>query len=80
LQHNWYKMQDYAQNDQLSYVSRDWGGGFYKVTFQYLPKKEDIAAALNFHLTRREKQDVADAINNPLNMAAFERVKAVLGR
>jgi len=74
LQYNWYKMQEYNQNDMLSLSQHALGQKIYKFTFQYSPKKEDARAALNFHLTKREKQDIAEALESVNNQAAFQQL------
>lgn len=71
LQFNWYKMQEYNQNDMLSLTQQAMGKYVYKFTFQYSPKQEDARAALNFHLSKREKQDIAWALNSENNRIAF---------
>jgi len=71
LQYNWYKMQEYNQNDMLSLSQLAMGKQIFKFTFQYSPKKEDARAALNFHLTKSEKQDIAEALESQNNQQAF---------
>lgn len=71
LQYNWYKMQQYNQFDNLSYTAAMMGGKLQRVSFQYLPEKEDMKAALNFHLTQREKQDIRNALGNTYNRESF---------
>ena len=73
LQYNWYKMQEYNQNDLLSLSQTIMGDSLYKISFQYVPKKEDAGAALNFHLTKREKQNIASALDSENNTQAFEQ-------
>jgi hypothetical protein len=75
LQYNWYKMQEYNQDDLLSLTQDILGPSFNKITFQYIPKNEDEGAALNFHLTRQEKLDIAGALNSPVNQPAFKRAQ-----
>lgn len=72
LQYNWYKMQEYNQNDLLSFVETSYGKDFRRLVFQYSPKKEDAGAALNFHLTNREKLLIKEAIGNNENTNSFE--------
>lgn len=72
LQYNWYKMQQYNQVDQLSFTAGELGTQFQKLTFQYIPEKEDDRAALNFHLTRREREDIINTLNNEVNGKAFQ--------
>ena len=78
LQYNWYKMQEYNQSDMLSVMEDVIGPGFYKTVFQYEPKKANEGAALNFHLTRQEKLDIANALGLTVNEAAFEKVTSLL--
>ena len=73
LQYNWYKMQEYNQNDLLSLSQSIMGENLYKISFQYVPKKEDVGAALNFHLTKREKYNIAMALDNDNNAQAFRQ-------
>ncbi|MBC7827553.1 MAG: patatin-like phospholipase family protein [Chitinophagaceae bacterium] len=73
LQYNWYKMQEYNQNDLLSMSQTIMGEKLYKISFQYVPKKEDAGAALNFHLTKREKYNIATALDNENNTQAFRQ-------
>lgn len=77
LQNNWYKMQDYAQHDQLDYLSKTYGPNFYRIPFQYVPASKDAAASLSFHLTAAEKRDIANALSNPINQASFQRLKQI---
>lgn len=72
LQNNWYKMQFYNQNDLLSLSQSLLKGHLYKMTFQYIPKQEDAGAALNFHLTKREKHNIAESLYNEGNQKAFD--------
>lgn len=74
LQYNWYKMQEYNQNDLLSVMEGYMGNNFYKMTFQYEPKSANEGAALNFHLSRQEKIDLANAVNSPLNQQIYKSV------
>jgi hypothetical protein len=54
------------------------GNNFYKMTFQYEPKTVSEGAALNFHLSRQEKLDLANAVNNQLNQQIFKNVNDLL--
>ena len=78
LQHNWYKMMEYFQNDMLSYYTQHTGHNFFKVTFQYATDKEENKAALNFHLSQREKNDIASSIRSSYNAQSFQRVLQLL--
>jgi hypothetical protein len=75
LQYNWYKMQEYTQNDLLNFTQHDFGNRFQQIVFQYVPRKEDAGAALNFHLTQREVRNIREAIHSEFNAESFERFK-----
>jgi hypothetical protein len=78
LQYNWYKMQEYNQDNMVSLTQQLAGTKFYKLTFEYLPKTEDEKAALNFHLTQREKVDIQSALSNGINAAAYLNFTSLL--
>jgi hypothetical protein len=44
----------------------------------YVPETEEKGAALNFHLTAREKRDVKESFNNQYNQASLKRIKELL--
>lgn len=74
LQHNWFKMMEYSQNDLLSYYSNNPRRQLQKVLFQYSASKEENKAALNFHLSQRERNDIINSIYTPRNQDAFAEV------
>lgn len=73
LEYNWYKMQEYSQNDLMGLAQSMLGNYFKNVTFVYVPEKNEARAALNFHLTKSEKKDIASALGSPGNQQAFEK-------
>jgi hypothetical protein len=74
LQNNWYKIMEYGQNDMVSYFTSNSGLPVHKVVFQYASNKEENKAALNFHLTQREKQDIATSLGSKNNSESFTKV------
>ncbi len=78
LQHNWYKFQDYTQTDQYSYLKDSTTNNIHRITFTYLPGNEDMSAALNFHLTAAEKQDVIASFNTLPNQAMLQKLLKLL--
>jgi hypothetical protein len=78
LQHNWYKMMEYDQNNQLSYYSENKEHSIYKINFQYASSHEEGKAALNFHLTERERKDILQSVNSSFNRKSFERYQKLL--
>jgi hypothetical protein len=78
LQYNWYKFQDYSQDDQAAYAAKFLDSNFHRITFQYVPEIEEKGVALNFHLTAREKREVMASLKRENNLKAFEEVKQLL--
>jgi hypothetical protein len=74
LQHNWYKLQDYNETNQYNYLQQQLDTTLRRITFMYVPEQEEKSAALNFHLTAREKQDVRASFNNTFNQAALQQL------
>jgi hypothetical protein len=79
LQHNWFKMMEYFQNDMLSYYANNPGRkNIRKILFEYAADSEENKATLNFHLSKREKNDVMNSIKSPSNEKSFQLVTAIL--
>jgi hypothetical protein len=74
LQHNWFKLQDYFQTDQFNYYRQHNDSLIRRITVMYMPEKIEKGAALNFHLTAREKRDVMQSLHSPGNQAALKQV------
>jgi hypothetical protein len=75
LQHNWYKMMEYDQNNLLTYYAENKRHLIHKVNFQYASAHEEGKAALNFHLTQRERKDIISSVNSEFNQKSFTRLK-----
>ncbi|BAV09850.1 hypothetical protein FLA_5903 [Filimonas lacunae] len=78
LQNNWFRLQEYYQNDQLEYMYNSFGDHFYRLCFQYVPGNKDAHASLSFHLNAGEKLDIAETLNNPTNSKVFELFSQLL--
>lgn len=78
LQHNWYKLQDYGETDQYSYLQNAFDSSLYRINFVYVPKVVDKGAALNFHLTAREKRDVKESFSNAFNQTSLQKLKELV--
>jgi len=72
-------MMEYFQNDMLSYYSEHPGRTVHKILFQYASDKEANKAALNFHLSQRERKDIVTSVNSSANAYSFERLGKLLG-
>jgi hypothetical protein len=75
IHNNWMKIQDYYQEEQVSYAESQFDFTFRKCIFSYVPTKRNQAAVLNFHLTAKEKNDIVAALNSKVNKKAFKAVK-----
>lgn len=73
LQNNWYKMMDYFQSDMENYFISNSGYPIHKITFQYIPNKEENKAALSFHLSQREKLDIEASLDSKHNRENFKK-------
>ncbi len=80
LQHNWFKMMEFFQNDMLDYYITNSSSPVYKITFQYAADNEQNKAALNFHLTRREEKDIMASIHSVTNRKSFQQVLTLFDR
>ncbi|MCW3111510.1 MAG: hypothetical protein JWQ09_6016 [Segetibacter sp.] len=80
LQHNWHNFQDYTQSDQYSYLSDSTKFNLHRLTFIYVPKKEERSATLNFHLTAAEKNDVIASFNTDYNQQVLQKLLGLLGK
>lgn len=78
LQHNWFKMMEYFQNDMLNYYISRSGSPVYKIAYQYATDKEENKAALNFHLTKREAKDILSSIKSTANQKSFKKTLQLL--
>lgn len=78
LQHNWYKLQDFSETNQYSYLNKIFDSGLHRISFMYVPEAEEKGAALNFHLTAREKRDVMASFNNRYNQQEMKKVVELL--
>jgi hypothetical protein len=80
LQHNWFKTMEYFQNDLLSYYTQHAAHKINKITFQYATEKQEDKAALNFHLTQREKKNIMSSPDFLFNKENFEKVVNLLNK
>ncbi|MDP4283090.1 MAG: hypothetical protein Q8891_01600 [Bacteroidota bacterium] len=78
LQTNWFRLQDYFQDDEMTYAQSFLDNNIHRVAFMYIPEKEESGASLNFHLTAREKREVNSSLRRQNNIEAFEQIKRIL--
>jgi len=78
IQQKWSGFQTYTQSYLSDYVNVAFPAGkIRKITLQYIPQDKDKSAALNFHLTSREKADLLQSVFNTGNQAAFAELQAL---
>ncbi|WP_301921263.1 hypothetical protein [Ferruginibacter sp.] len=78
LQHNWFRLQDYSQNQDLSYLPEVSKTNVRRLEFIYIPKLVDQGAALNFHLTAAEKADVIASFSAENNQQVLKEFTGLL--
>ena len=78
LQHNWYKLQDYFQTDAYNYLHGQNDSSIIRIPIMYKPENTDKGAALNFHLTGREKRDVKESFNSAINRQSIKTIAELL--
>jgi len=79
LQLNWFRLQDYFQDDEITY-SQNLDSSLHRVAFMYIPEQQEKGATINFHLTASEKKEVIAAAGRKNNVEALAEVKKCLER
>jgi hypothetical protein len=74
IQLNWMKIQDYYHEEFISMANHRFGFPFEKLSFAYLPSNRTRGAALNFHLTTKEKLDIYESLSGNANARLFNRL------
>jgi hypothetical protein len=78
IQNKWEAFQSYGYNYVKDFAPAYVNGKLTFVTLQYIPKEFKKTAALNFHLTQQEKEDLYESINNPYNQFEIQRLLKLL--
>jgi len=79
IQKRWGAFQTYHQSYVEDFMNEDFPPGkFRKITLQYIPANKDKTAALNFHLTSREKADLILSVFNADNQQGFMELAKIL--
>jgi hypothetical protein len=78
LQTNWFVLQDYIQDDEISYAQGFLKVPLKRVAFMYIPEKEQRSASLNFHLTATEKLEVHHSLDRKNNVETFNETMQIL--
>jgi len=72
IQNKWEAFQSYSHGFIKNYAPWFLNGKLRFITLQYVPKESKKVAALNFHLTQKEKRDLYQSINNYGSQAAID--------
>ena len=78
IQNKWEIFQSYYHGYLKDYAPYFLGGKLHYVSFEYVPEEKEKSAALNFHLTQKEKMDIAQSIYYRRNQAALDTLKSLL--
>jgi hypothetical protein len=74
IQLNWMKIQDYYHEEIISMANHRFSFPFEKLSLAYVPSQKIRGAALNFHLTTKEKVDIFESLSSPANTQRFLRL------
>ena len=72
IQNKWEAFQSYSYGFLKDYSPSFLAGKVRYMKLQYVPKQSKKIAALNFHLTQKEKEDLYESINNRENQATID--------
>jgi len=79
IQQKWGAFQTFSQSYMKDFtISCMDTASIHFITLSYIPKKKEHGAALNFHLTAREKQDLLQSVNQEENQKAIQRLLTFL--
>ncbi|OJW96397.1 MAG: hypothetical protein BGO70_01575 [Bacteroidetes bacterium 43-93] len=78
IQNKWESFQSYNHSYLKDFADKYYHGKLHVINMEYIPQKHDRSAALNFHITQREKKDLAASIFNVQNMAAADSIMRLL--
>lgn len=78
IQNKWEVFQSYSLGFVKEYAPGALNGKLRFITLQYVPKESKKVAALNFHLTHNEKEDLYQSIENRENRMAIDTLVHLL--
>jgi hypothetical protein len=78
IQNKWESFQSYYHSYLKDYEPYFLHNKLHFVTLQYVPKESKKVAALNFHLTQKEKEDLYNSIYYPENQAAIDTLQQLI--
>lgn len=78
IQNKWEAFQSYGYTYVKDFAPAYVDNKMKFITLQYIPKEFTRTAALNFHLTQKEKEDIYNSVNHPYNQAEVQKLLKLL--
>lgn len=78
IQNKWEPFQSYTQSATKDYVKEYMGDMVEYITLQYIPEEGKKSAALNFHVTGKEQEDLLNSMYNTQNTREIEKLLKLL--
>lgn len=78
IQNKWEPFQSYSQGYSKDYLKEYFGDKLQYVTLQYIPEEGKKTAALNFHITTKEQEDLLKSIYNTENTKEIDKLVKLL--
>ncbi len=74
IENKWESFQSYYHEYIKDYAPHYMSNKLHYITLQYIPKDKSKMAALNFHLTTREREDILQSMYHPQNKREVSRL------
>lgn len=78
IQNKWEPFQSYGQGYTRDYLKEYLGDQLEYITLQYIPEDGKKVAALNFHVTAKEQDDLLKSIYKKENVAEIQKLMLLL--
>ncbi len=76
---NWTDYHNFHSDALLNYAESWLGVRLHIISFEYVPAKKDQVASMSLHLTKREKNDILNALYSQNNQIRLKTLLALLG-
>lgn len=80
IQNKWEPIQSYAQSYMKDFAPYYLNNKLNIISLEYIPESRTEAAALNFHLTTKEKKDIYNSMDNYTNQEAVKKLLGLLDK
>jgi hypothetical protein len=80
LYYNWSEIQDFQHDLLLDVADQTIDGNLEVIIFEYSAKEKGERASLNFHLTRKEKEDIQNSLYNDRNLEGFKKLETMFAK